>query len=438
MPSLSLGEFDLPPVVTKTWFHNGAFLEECRLEAYFKDPANQEFFTGDTRASFLPNTEFPPDLSFDETREAARALKGSILRQELYADDGTAKAALPYSVSERSYKLTCLQPQGPNRHAVFFSYSSETIDYHYERNPADPRICHELTLAVDDYGNVLKSVAIGYQRRAPVFDEQGRTLATLTESQYTNAVIEDDSYRTPLPAEVSIYELTAPGLAGAMAFDLKTVDAMAAAASEIGYEAAPTPGQTQKRLIEQLCTLYRKNDLSDLLPTRRLEAMALPGESYKLALTPGLLDIFQNKASRAELTALLTGSDGGYRDLAKNGRLWIPSGQAFYSPDPVDQAPQELTFAQAHFFLPHRFKDPFGNNTVVSYDAKFNLLLVATCDAVGNETSARYDYRVLQPKVITDPSGNHTEARFDALGMLTGTAVSGKTLPKWICRRGHV
>ena len=114
----------------------------------------------------------PPDLTGDEMREAARALKGSILRQEVYADDGTAKAALPYSVSERSYKLTCLQPQGPNRHAVFFTHPSETIDYHYERNPADPRISHALTLAVDDYGNVLKSAAIGYQRRTPAFDEQ--------------------------------------------------------------------------------------------------------------------------------------------------------------------------------------------------------------------------------------------------------------------------
>ena len=104
--------------------------------------------------------------------EAARALKGSILRQEVYADDNSAKASLPYSVSERSYKLTCLQPQGPNRHAVFFSHPSETIDYHYERNPVDPRVSHALTLAVDDCGNVLKSVAIGYQRRAPAFEEQ--------------------------------------------------------------------------------------------------------------------------------------------------------------------------------------------------------------------------------------------------------------------------
>ena len=178
-------------------------------------------------------------------------MKGGILRQEVYADDGSAKAPLPYSVSESSYAVTCLQPRGPNRHAVFFTHPSETLDYHYERNPADPRISHALTLAVDDYGNVLKSAAIGYQRRLPAFDEQKQTLATLTESQYTNAILQDDAYRTPLAAEMKTYELTAPGLAGATPLDFATVDAIAAAATEIAYETPPTAGQTQKRLIAQ-------------------------------------------------------------------------------------------------------------------------------------------------------------------------------------------
>ena len=421
-----VGDFDLLPVVTKTWFHNGTFIEEDKLEAYFKDPANQEYFAGDAQAAFLPDTDPPQDLTVDEMREAARALKGSILRQEVYADDGSPNASLPYSVSERSYKLTCLQPQGPNRHAVFFSHPCETIDYHYERNPADPRISHALTIAVDDYGDVLKSAAIGYQRRVPAFDEQGKTSATLTESQYTNAVLDDDAYRTPIPVEVKTYELTAPIVTGATPLDFSAVVAIATAASEIAYEVQPDPQQANKRLIEHLRTLYRKNDLSGFSLLGKVESMALPGESYKLALTPGLLDVFQIKASRAELTAILTGSEGGYRDLDKNGRLWIPSGRVFNSPNPGDAAPQELAFAQAHFFLPHRFQNPFGNVTTVGYDAKYNLALVSTRDAVGNETAAETDYRVLQPKMVTDPNGNRTEARFDALGMLAGSAVRGK------------
>jgi RHS repeat-associated protein len=420
-----VGDFDMPPVVSKTWFHNGAFLEEGRIEAWFKDPANREFFAGDDQAVFLPDTDLPVGLTTEEMREAARALKGSILRQEVYADDGTAKASLPYSVSEHSYKVTCLQPRGPNQHAVFFTHPNESVDHHYERNPADPRISHALTLAVDDYANVLKSVAIGYQRRAPAFSEQSQSLATLTESQYTNAVVEDDAYRTPLPAEVKTYELTAPILAGAKPLAFAAVDATATAAREIAYEAQPTSGQTQKRLIGQLRTRYRKNDLSTLLPVGNVESLALPGESYKLAFTPGLLDIFQVNASPADLTATLTGAEAEYRDLDRDGRLWAPSGQAFYSPTQADPAPSELAFAQAHFFLPHRYQDPFGNNTVVAYDGH-DLLLVSTLDAVGNATSAEHDYRVLQPRLITDPNGNRAETRFDALGMLAGTAVRGK------------
>ena len=118
-----VGQFDLPPVVTKTWFHNGALLEEGRLRGPFKNPTNAEFFTGDPDATSLPDTELPPGLRPDEMREAARALKGGILRQEVYAEDGTTKALLPYSVSERSYKLTYLQPRRPNHHAVFFQPS---------------------------------------------------------------------------------------------------------------------------------------------------------------------------------------------------------------------------------------------------------------------------------------------------------------------------
>jgi hypothetical protein len=426
-----VGEFDLPPVVTKTWFNTGAYLEGDKLEAYFRDPDNQEYFTGDTQADFLPDTEIPSGLTADEEREAARALKGSILRQEIYSDDDTAEAALPYSVSERSYQLTRLQPKGANLHAVFFNHPSETIDYHYERNPADPRISHALTLEVDGYGNVLKSVAIGYARRTPAFDEQKPTLATLTENQYIHPILEDDNYRTPLPAEAKTYELTAPTLKGAKPLDFAAVQGIAAAAAEISYEDKPTSGQTQKRLIEHVRTLYRKNDLSGLLTLARLESLALPGESYKRALTPGILDIFQSKVPRAELTTILSGTEGGYRDLDGNGSLWIPSGLIFLSPNAGDSAQQESSFAHTHFFLPHRFQDPFGKATFVEYDKdqnniEYNLLVALARDAVGNEVKAQNDYRVLQPRLVTDPNGNRSEVAFDALGMVVGTAVMGK------------
>ena len=91
-----------------------------------------------------------------------------MLRQEVYALDGTEKEKHPYTVTEQNFTIERLAAAGQ---AIGTRCSSpmprEAISYHYERNPADPRISHALTLEVDEFGNVLKSAAIGYGRRQP-------------------------------------------------------------------------------------------------------------------------------------------------------------------------------------------------------------------------------------------------------------------------------
>src|ERR1035438_9877178 len=87
---------------------------------------------------------------------------------------------------------------------------------------------------------------------------------------------------------------------------------------------------------------------------------------------------------------------------------------------------QESTVASAHFYLPQRFVDPFGNATTAAYDDPHDLLVISTTDAVGNVVQAQNDYRVLAPVLVTDANGNQTAAQFDALGLMAGTAVMGK------------
>ena len=48
-------------------------------------------------------------------------------------------------------------------------------------------------------------------------------------------------------------------------------------------------------------------------------------------------------------------------------------------------------------------------------------------DALGNETKAKIDYRVLQPTELTLPNGHISEVAFDALGRVVGTAVRSRT-----------
>src|SRR5262245_4687743 len=482
----------VPPVITRTWFHTGVYFGRDHVSNFF---ATGEYYREpglsdeEARQLLLDATALPDGLTAEEEREACRALKGSILRQEVYAAVGTAKAEHPYAVSERNYALRRIQPRGRNRHAVFFSHPSETIDYHYERNPADPRISHALTLEVDEFGAVLKSAAVGYGRRQadpnlPTQEDQDKqtaTLVTYTENDFTNTVDDEDAYRTPLSSETRTYELT--GYTPSDAYDrfywrfqvsdFAQADENGRLTSvfdeEIEYEEAPGNGE-QRRLIERVRTYYRpddlgvaQNDAMALLPPGEIEPMALLGESYKLAFTPGLLTkVYQRPRPGQqpenllpELASVLpadapggqTADRGGYVDLDNDDHWWIPSGRVFYSSDAGDDAASELAQATQHFFLPRRFRDPFGEITSVTYDA-YDMLSQETRDAIGNRVTAGerntdpaqplvrhgHDYRVLQPALVMDANRNRSAVAFDALGMVVGTAMMGK--PEDNPRRG--
>ena len=327
-------------------------------------------------------------------------MRGALLRTEVYAHDGSAKAAHPYQVTESRYRITQLQPQDGNHHAVYFSHQLESLTYHYERQPSDPRLSHELTLEVDAFGNPLKALAIGYGRRRPDpalptqedRDKQTQTLITYTETRYTNSIdaplLDPDNYRTPLPCETRTYELTGfqpERSAQRFSFDawVENDFALLNSAVDITYEAQADGTTTQKRLIEHVRTRYRANDLSALLPLGVIESLALPGETYKLAFTPGLLiQVYGDRVTEAMLA-----TDGSYVHSEGEATWWIPTGRVFYSPQVTDTPAQELAFAQQHFFLPHRSRDPFGNTAIMRYD-QYHLLLEQTTDALGNRTTA--------------------------------------------------
>jgi len=462
----------VPPAYTKTWFHTGAFADGGVLAArfagllgggpgeYYREPA----WRGDDAEAakrLLPQTVLPDGLTVDEQREGFRALKGSMLRQEIYARDGTVKADDPYTVTEQNFTVRMLQARGHNRHAVFLTHAREAINYHYERNPDDPRTSHTLTMEVDSFGNVLKEATVAYGRRVPDASltleadriKQTSPLITYTERRVTDPVADDDNHHTPLPAETRIYELTgyAPSGTRFQAADFVQPDPHDPARltpvfdEELDYETHATKG-CQRRLIEHVRTLYRRNDLTALLDVTQLQSLALPGETYKLAFTDGMLkEAFQRPRDGQPPEDLIPdpatvlGKDGGYVDLDGDGYWWMPAGRTFYSPSNTDTAVQELANARLHFFLTHRYRDPFGHTSTVSFD-DHNLLLLETRDPVGNRVTAGErklngdldtakpgnDYRVLQPRRVMDANRNRTQAAFDALGLTVGTAVMGK------------
>ena len=456
---------NVPPVLTKTWFHTGVFLGNGRVSRhlaheYYREPAPPDApgKTDPLAAMLLDDSILPDHLTAEEAREACRALKGSMLRQEIYGLDCKEESGRPYTVAESNSTITTLQRRGRNLHAVFFTHPRAAVTFHYERKlyeiegvkHADPRVDHSVTLEVDDYGNVLQSAAIGYGRR---FDDispqltdadgakQRDVLLTFTENRFTNAIQEPHAYRIPLPAESRTYQLihvkpsaTQPAITNLFRFEeLRSQIARASdGRHDLPYEDVDACGATEdgpyRRLIEESRNYYRADRLERILPLGVTHALALPGESYKVAFTPGLLAaVYRRREPPEHLlpdASHLLQHEGKYVDLAGDGRWWIPSGRLYYAPCECG-AKVELEEARRHFFLPQRFLDPFDNPSIVTYDFH-DLMPVEVRDAVGNTITSEIDYRVLAPHRMTDANRNRSEVAFDALGMVVGSAVMGK------------
>jgi RHS repeat-associated protein len=448
----------VPPVLTKTWFHTGVYLGRGHVSDFFAGliDANDvgEYYRepglADTeaRALLLEDTVLPENLTLEEEREARRALKGSMLRQEVYGLDGSQRQEHPYTVIEQNFAIRMLQPRRGKRYGVFLPHARESISYHYERASTDPRIGHALTLEVDDFGNALQTASVAYGRRQPDTSlspadqaKQSQVYITYTENRFTDDVATADNRRAPLLCESRSYELTGLALpSGHTRFTLDEILHAGQTAAVIEYQVTRTPGVLQKRLLEHIRTYYRRDSLAGSLPLGELQPLALPFETYKLAFTPGLI----TKVYGARMMDAMLEDESGYVHTEGDANWWVPSGRIFYSPDPNDTAAEELAYAREHFFLPHRYRDPFHTDTVrterfLTYD-RYDFLLQETRDPLENRVTVgerqldptqppirlRQDYRVLQPAMVMDPNRNRSEVAFDALGMVVGTAVMGK------------
>ena len=436
----------VPPVLTRTWSHTGAFLDVDLAAGYASEYWSEpDVADADPPplAGALPTTLLMTDGSrvphrpdTEELREAFRALKGSTLRQEVYALDGSAAQDRPYVVTESSVAVELLQPMSGQAHAVCLIRPAETVTRHYERRD-DPRVTHDVTLEVDGFGTVLRGASVAYGRRSPdpdldlrlpdwaraaIADEQGATHVVVTINGVSNAVDQADAYRTPLPCESRAFELTVPKDAS-FPLTAHQIQGWFDEARELTYEEAPDAGEAPtRRLIEHLCLLYRRDDLAGPLPLGEVEPRALLHQAYRLAFTPGLVEVLPEP--------VVADPESGYRPGAElfgldDGSWWAPSGRELRSPGVGDTPADELANAMAHFFLPARFVDPFGHVSTISYE--HDLLPVEVTDPVGNVVAAENDHRVLAPRVVTDPNGNRSAVVFDTLGLVAATAVMGKT-----------
>ncbi len=189
-----------PPTLTKTWFHQGPVGDE--FGDWEERDRSSRYWSGDPHSlshaetinAFLKAMPPSPERRRIQ-RDALRALRGGILRTELYALDGTERQDRPYSVSECAYGLhefSPLQAGEPPRLRIFFPHTIAQRTTHWERG-TDPISRFSFLRYTDDnnggkfdpFGRASAQVEIACQRGWKTGDAlaDGR-LATYSRTLY--------------------------------------------------------------------------------------------------------------------------------------------------------------------------------------------------------------------------------------------------------------
>jgi RHS repeat-associated protein len=429
-PDLSTA-FRSPPARVRTWYHPGLPIEpasgEQRSAFDLRAAFQSEFFAGDAQSFAVSDDWTVPQ---GDPREALRALRGKVLRVETTVVDADDASPCPISVTDESFRLTCVQPPTNANVGSYLATLAQSIAYQYEGDPDDPRVAQDIVLSHDPFGSPRDSVRVFYPRRDAPADlpEQQRLRISYEHAEHINQTGQRDAYFIGVTYETRRYEIIGMNWNTTRAFDAASFAAITADPGNFLID-DPTqaPANPTKRLFHWARKYFKKDsaaatldppdNLASRLPLGRIEPLALPYDAYEAAFSGGQLD----RLYGTRLAGLSAAQLGGYHphpaqgnaEAGAVGYYWIPSGR--------------VAFDANGFFAAVSLQDPFGSVTTASRDP-YALLLTNVVDAAGNTTSARNDYRVLQPYELADANGNLRQVAYDALGFVVGVAEMGKPL----------
>jgi RHS repeat-associated protein len=415
-----------PPTRMKTWFHQGPIGEEFGewIEADYR----HEYWTEDPPVLERPQslTDLLSGLERRDRRDALRTLRGSVLRTELYALDGSEREDRPYTVTESLYDVREESPPAigdADRKRIFFPHRVAQRTTQWERG-ADPMTQISFTDDYDTYGQPRRQIALAvprgrdYQVAAPAGEPY---LGTVTVTDYAQRD-DDTNYIIDRVARTTAFELLNDG--SPSAFELR--DAVVAGTADLN-------------LIGQSFSFY-DGAVFEGLPFGQLGDFGAVSRSESLVLTEATLEeVYRNENSVLAIPPYLnpTGPPLWTDDYPQPFRDSTPDLAGYVFHDGADGLHTRGFYAaagQQYDFhlnlttargLPVATRDPLGRETTISYDA-FDLLPVAVTNPAGLTTSAEYDYRVMQPQRVTDPNGNVTDFTFTPLGLLHETFLRGK------------
>jgi Insecticide toxin TcdB middle/N-terminal region/Insecticide toxin TcdB middle/C-terminal region len=409
-PEVEARASSVPPLLTRTWFHNGAWLVDPPLETRLR----AEGFGGDPAAYAMPSGDFDwngaMEIDGETQRQAVAAFQGQAIRVEQYALDGSAEAALPYRVTDTAYRVRLVKDRGEGPYAALLVHERESMTYEYERVPSDPMMHHGFVITIDPYGSVELDASVAYGRRPRMGETYPEQLVTHVTARAERFITLDDdaTFLTGLPAEHIDWNVLGAAPAAGRYFTWDEIVKTVVAAIDARSPAARVLGREQLFYYAADAVTPAPLGASGPQALPRTRRVAMFGAAEARALYAPVLD-------DNALTALLEAA--GYALDAEAAQWWMTDSIATYAP--------------SGFFLPAAATTPFGATIAYTYDATGVALLETLLKARGvldqQSSVQHFDYEALQPVSLRDANDRTHEVQLDALAKVVVTSFTGRS-----------
>lgn len=464
-------EFYTPPTMTKSWFYVGPV--GVGYSNWHEPDFSDEYWNEDlqilTKEFEIARKNLLKPFPRWAQREALRTLRGTLLRSELYALDGTPIQDRPYTVTESCMSFRCEFPvkdsankisktpntidkdvfatvnSDPNKatfsHCVFFPFNISQRTTQYERG-TDPMHSFSFTKEYDDFGQAQGQLSIGVPRNfspasgiavftGPDNTPPGDYLATYANSEfiYTDDLLGNAQLMVNRVKRSLSWDLT-QGSANKSVFDLR---------NDIYSQYTDEPLDITFPVLSCVLNYYDGNAFTGLAYGQigsqgaqvRSEALVITDDiiTQAYASTPQSFEATPDWTTGypAAFSGLLQNSDNRLGYVFKNTTNYV---EGWY----VESARLKYDFqaslnANEELGRVLESKDVFDNLSKIEYDTY--LLLPERSKQYYTVsgfllTEAEYDYRVMQPFKITDVNDNISVFDFSPLGLLRATALIGK------------
>jgi RHS repeat-associated protein len=411
-----------PPTCLRTWFHQGPIGPE--EGDWFERSPVDTFWSGDPgcfpRHPDLETLLHRRDLPRRAKRDAVRALRGQVLRTELYALDGSTRQARPFTVVETWLSV---REEAPG---VFFPHLRGERRAEWERGQ-DPLTRFVFTEDYDAHGQPrLRTQVACPQGWRRLDDRPGRPyLATRTRAVFAAPPVAGPYIHDRVACETT-WEIDNDGqLSLAELLDRGDGGLPVVGQTLNFYDRDPL--QTGSGAFSGL-PLGQLGDYGALVRTERLaltdaRLTAIFGSEPPPYLAPGGAPPMS--AAMAHPAEFLTSLPplAGYVDRRAGSSppvvpgLFVATERRRYDFHD-DPAGRGLVVAT---------RDALGHESTIAHDAPYRLLPTLVTDPIGNQKSVAHDYRTLQPRQVTDPNGNVTLCTFTPLGLLASVQLRGRT-----------